>query len=151
MQQSPSYWKVPDMLPHNEFVFAYENGSLGCSVSTLLTLRLFFAGKIRQKKVATGLFLWSVGFLVLIGASLIAFIRLPVFWALAGTIVALVIYTLAFFYWGGELILSSALASEEFYLFATAERALWLYSEDEKNLPKAQNPLPMRRVRRTRR
>jgi len=139
------------MMPHDQFVFAYENGSLGCSVSVLLTLRLLFAGKIREKKLSTNLFLWSVGFLVLIAASFIAFILFPVFWALTGTIVALLIYTLALFYCAGEFILSSALASEEFYLFAIAERALWIYSDDEKNLPKSRKPLPMRRVRRTQR
>jgi hypothetical protein len=139
------------MMAHDQFVFAYENGSLGCSVSVWLTLPLLFAGKIREKKISTHLFLWSLGFLVLVAASFIAFLRFAVFWALTTTIVALVIYTLAFFYRAGELILSSALANEEFYLFATAERVLWISSEDEKNLPKPRKLLPLRRVRRTQR
>src|SRR5262245_52783980 len=151
MYRSPSTEKVLRMIPHDQFVFAYENGSLGCSVSVLHIMRLLFAGKIREKKLSTNLFLWSLGFPVLIAASCIAFLRFSVFWALTGTIVALPIYTLAFLFWGGELILSSALANEEFYLFATAERALWIYSDDEENLPKSRKPLPIRRFRRTQR
>jgi hypothetical protein len=34
------------MVSYKEFVLAYENGSLGCGVSALQTLRLFFAGNI---------------------------------------------------------------------------------------------------------
>jgi hypothetical protein len=136
------------MLPHKEFVLAYENGSLGCSVSTLLTLRLFFAGKIHEKKVSLNLYLWSVGFLVLTTAFIIGALRFPVVWAVFGTAVTLTVYVLAFFYWVGELVLSTALANQGFYEFATAQRVLWTYSDDEKNLPKLQKALPMRRTRR---
>ena len=137
------------MLPHKEFVLAYENGSLGCSVSTLLTLRLFFAGKIHEKKFSINLCLWSVGFPGLITALVIGSFHFPVVWAVFGTVVTLTIYVLAFFYWVGELVLSTALANQEFYEFATAQRVLWTYSDDEKNFPKLQKALPMRRTRRT--
>jgi len=74
------------MVSYKEFVLAYENGSLGCGVSALQTLRLFFAGNIREKKVSINLFLRSLSFLALIIASVIAFLKFPVLWALLGTI-----------------------------------------------------------------
>src|SRR6516165_4113315 len=100
------------MLPHNEFVFAYENGSLGCSVSALLTLRLFFAGKLREKRVAINLLLWSLGLPLLATAALVGFLHFSILWAVLGTIGALMIYALAFLYRVGEVVLSAALASE---------------------------------------
>jgi hypothetical protein len=61
------------------------------------------------------------------------------------------LYTLAYFYGVGGLVLSAALANEEFYEFARAKRALWIYSDDEENLPKFQKVAPMRRARRAQR
>jgi hypothetical protein len=139
-------------MSHKEFVIAYESGRLGCSVSALLTLRFFFAGDIREKKVSINLFLWSLGFLGLIIASVTGFLNFPVRWALLGTITMLVIYALGFFYSVGEIVLSAALANEEFYEFAKAKRALWIYSDDENNLPKTHKKvLPVSRARRLRR
>jgi hypothetical protein len=139
------------MMSHAEFVLGYENGRVGCSVSAWITLRLFLAGKIRERRVWINLFLWSLGVLVLIAASLIGYLNLPVLWALLGTVAILAIYTLAFFYGVGGLVLSAALANEEFYEFASAKRALWIYSDDEENLPKFQKVAPMRRARRAQR
>jgi hypothetical protein len=138
-------------MSHKEFVLAYESGRLGCDVSALLTLRFFFAGDIRQKKVSVGLSLWSLGFLVLIIASVTGFINFPIRWALLATITILVIYALGFFYSVGEIVLSAALADEEFYEFAKAKRALWIYSDDENNLPQTHKVLPTPRGRRLRR
>src|SRR5271166_1797174 len=139
------------MMSYTEFVIGYENGSLGCSVSALLTLRLFFAGEIREKKVSINLFLWSLSFPLLIIASVIGFLNFPIRWALLGTITILVIYAFAFFYSVGELVLSAALADEEFYEFAKAKRALWIYPDDENNLPKTHKVVPVPRARRPRR
>jgi hypothetical protein len=138
------------MMSHAEFVLGYETGRVGCCVSALLTLRLFFAGDIREKKVSINLFLWSVSFLVLIIASVIGFLNFPVLWALLGTIAILLIYALAFFYWAGELVLSAALANSEFYEFAKAKRVLWIYSDDENNLPKPHKTSPVPPARRPR-
>jgi hypothetical protein len=123
-------------MSHAEFVLGYENGRVGCSVSAFITLRLFFAGRIREKQVSINLLLWSLGLLVLIAASITGLVSLPVLWALPGAIAILTIYTLAFFYSVGEFVLSAALANEEFYEFAKAKRALRMYSDDEENLPK---------------
>ena len=143
--------KEPSMMSHSEFVLGYQNGRVGCSISVFLTLGLFLAGKIHHKRVSINLLLWSLGILVLIGASFIAFLNLPVLWALLCAIAVLAIYTLAFFYWVGGLILSAALANEEFYEFAKAKRVLWIYSDDEENLPKLQKVVSMRRARRAQR
>jgi hypothetical protein len=129
----------PDIISHGEFVLGYENGSLGCSVSVLLTLRLFLTGRIRAKKILINLLFWSLGFLLLIASSVIAFLKLPFIWALLCTAITLAFYASAFFYSFGALVLSTALANEDFYRIATAERALWIYSDDERNLPKLQN------------
>lgn len=139
------------MMSHAEFVLGYETGRVGCCVSALLTLRLFFAGKIREKRVSINLLLWSLGFLVLITASVIGFLNLPALWALLGAIAMLAIYALAFFYSVGGFVLSVALANEEFYQFVKAKRVLWIYSDDEGNLPKLQKVVAKRRARRAQR
>jgi len=126
-------------MSHDEFVLGYENGSLGCSVSVLLALRLFLAGRIRKEKISMILLFWSLGFLLLIASSVIEFLKLPFIWALLCTAITLAFYASAFFYSFGALVLSTALANEDFYKIATAERALWIYSDDERNLPKLQN------------
>ena len=138
-------------MSHPEFVLGYQNGRVGCSISVCLTLGLFLAGKIHHKRISINLLFWLLGILVLIGASFIAFLNLPVLWALLCTIAMLAIYTLAFFYGVGGLVLSTALANEEFYEFANARRVLWIYSDDEENLPKLQKVAPMRRARRAQR
>jgi hypothetical protein len=138
------------MMSHDEFVLGYENGSLGCSVSVLLALRLFLAGRIREKKVSMSLLLWLLGLLLLIASSVIAFLKLPLIWALLCTAITLAIYAPAFFYCVGEIVLSAALADEGFYKLATAERFLWIYSDDERNLPNLQKVVPTRRARRAR-
>lgn len=139
MCQSPSYRKDSTVISHDEFVLGYEKGNLGCSVSVLVALRLFLVGRMREKKVSMNLFLCLLGLLLLIAASLIEFLKLPFIWALLCTAITLAFYAAAFFYSFGEVVLSAALANEDFYKVATAERALWIYSDDERNLPKFQN------------
>jgi hypothetical protein len=151
MYRAPSYWKDPDIMSHHEFVLAYESGSLGCGVSTSLILRLFFTGKIRERKVLNILFLWTLVFLVLIIASGVAFLHFPVLWVLPVTIVILAIYLLAFYYLVGDLVLSAALANEEFYEFVKARRALTIHSLEEEKSPNPTKAVPIRRARRAHR
>jgi hypothetical protein len=127
------------MIAHDKFVLGYENGSLGCSVSVLLTLRLSLTGRIREKKILMDLLLWLLGLLLLIAASVVEFLKLPFIWGLLCAAVTLAFYVSAFFYSFGAVILSTALANEDFYNVVTSEHALWIYSDDEKNLPKFQN------------
>jgi hypothetical protein len=138
-------------MSHNEFVLGYESGSLGCGISTSLILRLFFTGKIRERKVLIVLFLWTLVFLVLIIASGVGLLHFPVLWVLPVTIVILAIYLLAFYYTVGNLVLSTALANEEFYEFIKARRALTIHSVDEEKSPNPAKGVPMRRARRAHR
>ena len=114
-------------MSHKEFVLAYENGNIGCSVSTWTTGWLFIGGKIRQKKLSSKLFFWSVSFPVVMTGSGFGFFNSRFFWAILETAVTLVLWTFAFFYWVAEFVLSTALDSEEFYEFAKANHVLWVY------------------------
>ena len=151
MHQSPLKWKDLDMMSHEEFVDGYEKGSLGCSVSVLLTLRLFLAGKVRDKKILINLLIWSLAFLLLIFASVIEFLTMPFTWGLLCTGISLAFYAYAFFYFFGAVVLSIALLKEDFYKIATAERAIWIFPDDEKNLPKLQKAVLIRHARRAQR
>jgi len=137
------------MMPHDQFVRAYENGSLGCSTSTLLILRLFLAGKIREKKLSINLFFWSAGFLTLIIACIVGSILYVGAWVLLGIVATFGVYVLVFFLSIGDVVLSAALTSEEFYRLATEKRALWTYPDNEANSPKLPKITPERRGRRT--
>ena len=88
---------------------------------------------------------------MLIITSVIGFLNFSFLWALLGTVALSVIYALAFFYCVGELVLSAALANEEFFEFAKAKRVLWIYSDDESNLPGTHKAVPMPHARRPRR
>jgi hypothetical protein len=151
MHQSPLKWKDLDMMSHDEFVKGYEKGSLGCSVSVLLTIRLFLAGKIRDKKILINLLIWSFALLLLISASVIEFLKIPFTWGLLCTAISLAFYAIAFFYSLGEVVLSIALLKEDFYKLAMAERAIWIFPDDEKNLPKLERAVLIRHARRARR
>ena len=55
------------------------------------------------------------------------FLNFRFFWAILETVVTLLLWTFAFFYWVTKFVLSTALDSEEFYEFATANQVLWIY------------------------
>jgi hypothetical protein len=118
-------------MSHKEFILAYEHGNIGCSVSTWTTWWLFIRGKIRQKKLSSRLFFWSVSFPVVMTGSGFGFLNFRFFCAILETAITLVLWTLAFFYWVAEFVLSTALDSEEFYEFAKANHVLWVYSDDD--------------------
>ena len=138
-------------MSHDDFIFGYQNGRLGCSVSTLLTLRLFLVGRIREKRVVIRLVGWSLGLLLLIGLSTIGFLYLPALWALLGTIIFLAIFALGFVHQVGGLIVSTALIDVHFYQFALAEHALSVSTDGEGNMPKLQKVVPLRDPRRAQR
>jgi hypothetical protein len=135
-------------MSHKEFVLAYENGAIGCSVSTWTTWWHFIRGEIRQQKLSRRLFLWSVSFPVVMTGSIFGFLNLRFFWAILETLVALVLWTLAFFYRAAELVLSTALDSEEFYEFAQANHLLWVCPDDDQCFPQAHKSLHSRRFSR---
>jgi hypothetical protein len=119
---------------HDDFVLGYQNGGLGCSVSTLLILRLFLVGRIRETRIVIPLVRWSLGAFFLIGLTIIGFLCLPAVWTLCGTIMVLGIFALGFVDQVGWLIVSTALIDEHFYHFALAERALYVFTADEGNM-----------------
>jgi hypothetical protein len=121
-------------MSHDDFILGYQNGRLGCSSSTLLTLRLFLIGRIRETRVVIRLIGWSLGLLLLIGLTIIGFLCVPALWAFLGTIILLVIFTLGFVHQVGGLIVSTALIDAHFYHFALAERALCVSTDGEGNM-----------------
>jgi hypothetical protein len=132
-------------MSHKEFVRAYENGNIGCSVSTCTTWWLFIGGKISQKKLSSRLFLWSVSFPIVISGSVFGFLNFRFFWAILETVVTMVLWTLAFLYSAAELVLSTALDSEGFYEFAQANHLLWIYPDDDEYSPQARKTAHSRR------
>ena len=148
---NPEQVNQANTISHDDFVLGYQNGRLGCSVSALLTLRLFLTGRIREKRVLIRLIGWSVGWLLLIGLSTIGFCVLPVLWALLGTVIFAAGFALGFTHELGGLVVSTALADEHFYRFASAERALWVSPEREGNMPKVHKVVPLRDSRRAQR
>jgi hypothetical protein len=132
-------------MSHKEFVLAYENGNIGCSVSTWTTWWLYIGGNIRQKKLSSRLFLWSVSFPAVMTGSGFGLFNCRFFLAILETVVTLVLWTFALFYWVAELVLSTALDSEEFYEFAKANHVLWVYPDDEDYFPQARKPAQSRR------
>jgi hypothetical protein len=138
-------------MSHDDFVLGYQNGRLGCSVSALLTLRLFLAGRIHEKRVVITLICWSLGLILLIGLSAIGFLFLPFLWAFLSTMLMLAVFALGSSYQVSELVVSAALVDKQFYELARAEHALWVSADGEGNLPKLQKVVPMRRSRRAQR
>jgi len=138
-------------MSHDDFILGYQNGRLGCSVSTLLTLRLLLVGRIRETRVVIRLVGWSLGLILLIALSGIGFLCLPALWALLGTIIFLAIFALGFAHQVAGLIVSTALANKQFYEFVRSQRALWVSTDGEGNLPKLSKLVPMRPPRRAQR
>jgi len=138
-------------MSHDDFILGYQNGRLGCSVSTLLALRLLLTGRIRENRVAIRLVGWSLGLLLLIGLSTIGFLCLPVLWALLGATTLLATYALGFTHQVAGLIVSTALMDKQFFQFALAEHALCVSADGEGNMPKLQKVVPLRDPRRAQR
>src|SRR5258708_19950130 len=92
-----------NIMSHDDFVLGYQNGGLGCSVSTLLILRLFLVGRIRETRIVIPLVRWSLGALLLIGLTIIGFLFLPPVWALFGTFLFLLFFSLTLVYQSGSL------------------------------------------------
>jgi hypothetical protein len=130
------------MLP-DDFILDYQNGQLGCSVSTLRILRLFFVGRIHETRVLIALVSWSLGLLLLIGITIIGFLCLPALWVLLGASIILAIFALGFICQVGELIVSTALIDKHFYQFALAEGALYVLNEGEDDMAGATESIVM--------
>ena len=138
-------------MSHDDFVLGYQSGQLGSSVSPLLILRLFFSGRMRERQIVINLVAWTLGVLFLIGLSALAFLRLPILWAFFGAIIAFAVFLLGFCHQLSGLVVSAAVANKQFYEFVKSERALWVFTDGEGNiprLPKVASIQPSRRAQR---
>jgi hypothetical protein len=138
-------------MSHHDFVLGYQNGRLGSRVSTILILQLFFAGRIRERRVAISLVCWALGLLFLIGLAGLAFLRIPASWAILGTIVTFAVFLLGFFHQLSGLVVSAALTNKQFYELAKSQHALCVTIDGEYNLPEVPKVVPMQRSRRAQR
>ena len=138
-------------MSHDDFVLGYQNGRLGSSVSTILILQLFFAGRIRERRVAVSLVCLALGLLFLIGLAGLAFLRIPTPWAILGTIITFAVFLLGFSHQLTGLIVSAALTSKPFYEFAKSQHALCVTTDGEGNLPELPKVVPMQPSRRAQR
>jgi hypothetical protein len=138
-------------MSHNDFVLGYQSGQLGCSVSPLLILRLFFSGRMRERQVVINLFAWALGLLFLIGLSGLAFLRLPILCAFFGAIIAFAVFLLGFSHHLSGLVISAAVANKQFYEFVKSHRALWVFTDGEGNLAKLPKVVPIQPSRRAQR
>jgi hypothetical protein len=138
-------------MSHDDFVLGYQSGHLGSSVSVFLVLRLFFAGRIRERRVAISLVCWALVLLFLIGLTGFAFFRIPALWVILGTIITFAVFLLGFSHQLSGLVVSAALTNKQFYESATSQHALRLSTDDESNLPKLPKVVPMQPSRRAQR
>ncbi len=138
-------------MSHDHFVLGYQSGQLGSSVSVFLVLRLFFAGRIRERRVAISLVCWALALLFLIGLTGFAFLRIPALWVILGTIITFAVFLLGFSHQLSGLVVSAALTNKQFYESATSQHALRLSTDDESNLPKVPKIVPMQPSRRAQR
>ncbi|HEX3446415.1 MAG TPA: hypothetical protein VHS80_16990 [Chthoniobacterales bacterium] len=138
-------------MSYGDFLIGYRNGRLAYSVSALLALRLLFTGRIREKQVVRSVVGWSVGLLLLVSLSVIGFLYLSTLWALLGTGILLATFGFAFAQGIAGLIVSGALADQDFYRLMLAEQVLWVSSDSENNLPKMQQVIPLQDNRRAHR
>lgn len=138
-------------MSHDDFVLGYQSGHLGSSVSVFLVLRLFFAGRIRERRVAISLVGWALALLFLIGLTGLAFLRIPALWVILGTIITFAVFLLGFSHQLSGLVVSAALTNKQFYEFAKSQRALWITTDGEVNLPKLPKVVPMQPPRRAQR
>jgi hypothetical protein len=134
-------------MSHDDFLLGYRNGRLGCSVSVLLTLRLFLGGRIRREQVVTALVGWSIGFFLLIAISVIASVYLPAVWVFLSAGLLLATFALGFVHGVAGLVVSAALADQDFYEFILGEHALRVATDSEGNLPELQKVVPLGNAR----
>jgi hypothetical protein len=138
-------------MSHDDFVLGYQSGHLGSSVSVFLVLRLFFTGRIHERRVAISLVCWALVLLFLIGLTGFAFFRIPALWVILGTVITFAVFLLGFSHQLSGLVVSAALTNKQFYEFATSQHALRLSTDDEGNLPKLPKVVPMQPSRRAQR
>lgn len=124
----------PKGMKHNDFIKGYESGKLSCSVSLVRMVCLLLAGRIRELKVAAALVCWLLGLLCLGGLSGMGFVYWPPAWAALVNAVLLSVLALNSIHAISEVIVSGALADEQFWQVAVAEGALWFFAHGESDV-----------------
>jgi len=121
-------------MKHNDFIKGYESGKLSCSVSLVRMVCLLLSGRIRELKVAAALVCWLLGLLCLGGLSGMGFVYWPPAWAALVNAVLLSVLALSSIHAISEVIVSGALADEQFWQVAVAECALWFFAHGESDV-----------------
>ena len=121
-------------MKHNDFINGYESGKLSCSVSIVRMVCLLLSGRIRERKVAAVLVCWLLGLLCLAVLSGMGFVYWPPAWAALVNAVLLSVLALSSIHAISEVIVSGALADEQFWQLAVAECALWFFTDQESDV-----------------
>jgi len=119
---------------HSDFIKGYESGKLSCSVSIVRMVCLLLSGRIREQKVAAVLVCWLLGLLCLAVLSGMGFVYWPPAWAALVNAVLLSVLALSSIHAISEVIVSGALADEQFWQVAVAECALCFFAHGESDV-----------------
>ena len=107
---------------------------MSCSVSLVRMVCLLLSGRIRELKVAAALVCWLLGLLCLGGLSGMGFVYWPPAWAAMVNAVLLSVLALSSFHAISGVIVSGALADEQFWQLAVAECALGFFTDQENDV-----------------
>jgi hypothetical protein len=138
-------------MTHDDFTSGYQSGQFWCSVSVILSFRLFFSGRARHRRVVVSLVCWSLGLLVLVGLSSFGLLYLPPLWAALVSLITLAVFAFVSIHQIAGVVVSEALADKQFYESAVAERALRVSADGESDLSKVHKIVPIRTIRRAQR
>jgi hypothetical protein len=143
--------KETDPITHDNFIVGYQSGRLGCSVSVLRVLFLFYSAKIREKRIFTAVIGGCFAFLAVICLCVAGFFLLPLLWALLLGVIVLTTAAMMFLHRIGDTVLSVALTDHDFYQLVRGAHALEVAEDNEGVVPRLQKVAPMRYPRQARR
>jgi hypothetical protein len=138
-------------ITHDDFIVGYQSGRLGCSVNVLRVFSLVYSTKIRERRVVTEVFGWSVGLLSLICVWIVGIFFLPLLWSLAGGALVVAVFFLIALLRVGDAVIAAALGDNAFYQLVLEQHALGCAADGEVNLPRLNKVVPMRGSRQARR
>lgn len=119
---------------HSDFIKGYKSGRLGCSVSFVRLVCLLLSGRIHERKVAAALVCWLLGLLCSAALSGMGFVYWPPAWAALVNVVLLSVLALSSIHTITAVVVSGALADEQFWELAVAERALRFFGDRESDV-----------------
>ena len=118
-------------LSHDAFILGCENAELGCSVMLLSTLQMLATGEIRDRKLRAAFARWSASLVCILICLGIAFIYLPIFWPVLGSVVSLGAFAVVFNHRFSDAVIDTAIAAEDFYELAVSRHILWVSADDQ--------------------